>query len=172
MKTFEPIAGVTLEKYAKLCALMSKTQPEETEKHTQIAAENGVSSANWETAKESWTKMMTNPTEAMAVQQIFMPEYQKTLEGMSNGIAPITLEKYAKIKTALIFEKDNQGNKKTAEEVLRQFGYKTTEWSTIEVYWTSRVAKDEHNRVADNYKEEYGKKFNALMNEFAQLYNN
>ena len=61
MSQFEPIAGVSLTQYAKLCALMSKTQPHETEKHAQIAAENGVNAADWEQAKNGWTALMMNP---------------------------------------------------------------------------------------------------------------
>src|SRR5690606_38098689 len=52
------IAGVGLEQYAKLCALMANTQPEETDKHAEIAQANGVSKENWEEAKKGWTEMM------------------------------------------------------------------------------------------------------------------
>ena len=170
MSEFEAIAGVTLEEYAKLCALMSKTQPEEVDKHAQIAADNGVSNENWAVAKDGWTKMMVDPGKAMAIQQVFMPIYQKTLETMSDGTEPCTLEKYAEIKSAMIHEKDESGNKLDVEIILYRFGYKITEWGTIETYWVSRVSKDEHGRVIDNYNEADGSKFRELIQMHGDKY--
>lgn len=170
MSQFEPISGVSLEQYARLCALMSKTQPEETDKHAQIASDNGVSTESWEAAKDGWTKNMTDPNKAMAIQQVFMPIYQEVCAEMLGGAEPITLEKYAEIKAAMMFGKDAAGNKQNVHVILAKFGYQITEWGTIETYWTSRVAKDEHGRIIDNYTEEYGQKFAALMQEHANKY--
>lgn len=169
MSQFEPIAGVSLEKYAELCGLMSKTQPEETDKHAEIAAQNGVSNENWEAAKEGWTKMMTDPSHAMAIQQIFMPIYQKTVANMTEG-EPISLEKYAEIKAAMIFEKDEMGNKVDPNVVLGRYGYQITQWGTMESYWVSRITKDEHGRVIDNFDEEAHRKFNELLNMHGAKY--
>lgn len=162
MSQFEPIAGVSLEKYAELCGLMSKTQPEETDKHADIASQNGVSKENWEIAKEGWTKMMTDPSHAMAIQQIFMPIYQKTVASMTEG-EPISLEKYTEIKAAMIFEKDELGNKVDPNIVLGRYGYQITQWGTFESYWVSRITKDEHGRVIDNFDEESHQKFKELL---------
>lgn len=169
MSQFEPIAGVSLELYGKLCGLMSKTQPEETDKHAQIALDNGVSNEDWVTAKDGWTKMMVDPQHAMAIQQTFMPIYQETVASMQDG-EPLDIEKYAEIKAAMIFEKDAAGNKLDPNIVLGRFGYKITEWGTIETYWTSRIAKDEHGRVIDNYEEESHRKFTELMNMHGAKY--
>ncbi len=170
MSQFEPIAGVSLELYARLCGLMSKTQPEETDKHAQIAAENGVSSENWAVAKEGWTKMMMDAEHAMAIQQVFMPVYQKTCAEMIGDAEPISLEKYAEIKAAMMFEKDASGNKQDLSLVLAKYGYQTTEWGTFETYWTSRVAQDEHGRMIDNYDSETSQKFKELMQLHANRY--
>ncbi len=170
MSEFDPIGGVSLEAYAKLCGLMSKTQPEETDKHAQIAADNGVSNADWEVAKSGWTEAMVDPTKAMAIQQVFMPIYQNTLAEMSGGEEPCTLEKYAEIKSAMIHEKDESGEKIAAEIILDRYGYKITEWGTIETYWVSRVSKDEHGRVIDNYNEADGSKFRELIQMYADKY--
>lgn len=169
MSQFEPIAGVSLEKYAELCGLMSKTQPEETDKHAEIAAQNGVSNENWEVAKEGWTKMMMDPTHALAIQQVFMPIYQKTVESMQDG-EPISLDQYAEIKAAMIFEKDEYGNKVDPNIILGRYGYQITQWGTIETYWTSRVAKDEHGRVIDNFDEASSNRFKELMNTHGARY--
>ncbi|MCB9225428.1 MAG: hypothetical protein R2780_12595 [Crocinitomicaceae bacterium] len=169
MSQFEPISGVSLEQYAKLCGLMSGTKPEETDKHAQIAQDNGVSLDSWESAKEGWTKMMMDPQHAMAIQQTFMPIYQQTVASMQDG-EPISLEKYAEIKAAMIFERDPMGNKVDPNIILARNGFHITQWGTFETYWTSRVAKDEHGRVIDNYDEAAHLKFKELMNRFAAQY--
>ena len=169
MSQFEPIAGVSLAQYAKLCGLMSGTTPEETDKHLQIANENGVSPENWEAAKDGWTKMMMDPQHAMAIQQTFMPVYQETVASMQDG-EPISLDKYTEIKAAMIFERDPMGNKVDPNIILARHGFHITQWGTFETYWTSRVAKDEHGRVIDNYDEEVHQKFTDLLNKFAAQY--
>ncbi|UKN01883.1 hypothetical protein K6119_19350 [Paracrocinitomix mangrovi] len=169
MSQFEPISGVSLELYAKLCGLMSQTKPEETDKHAQIAQENGVNNESWEAAKTGWTKMMTDPTHAMAIQQVFMPIYQETVASMQEG-EPISIEKYAEIKAAMIFEKDAMGNKIDPNIILGRYGYHLTQWGTMETYWTSRIAKDEHGRVIDNYDEEAHRKFTELINHHGAIY--
>ena len=41
MDLFEPISGITLERYAELCALMADTNNDES-KEIAVAEENGV----------------------------------------------------------------------------------------------------------------------------------
>jgi len=165
MSNFEPIAGVTLLQYAKLCASMSKTQPEETDKHAQIAADNGVSNENWEKAKTGWTAMMMNPAHAMAIQQEFMPEYQRCLAEMSGGVEPCSLENYARIKAHMAFEKDANGEKVNFELILARDNYKVTEWGTIESYWAQIIGHDEHGRILNKFDATKAEKFKALVKE-------
>jgi|SRR5690606_2749462 len=165
------IGGVTLLKYAELCAAMSKTEPEQTDKHAQIALDHGVNAENWETAKTGWTAMMTNPEHAMAIQQIFMPAYQKGLEAQAGDEAPCSLEDYARIKAAMIYEKDDQGNKIDHNIVLTRNGFTQQQWNVIEYYWTPRVAIDEHGRVDSSvFNEEAANKFRALIQQHADSY--
>lgn len=171
MSNFEPIAGVTLLQYAKLCASMSKTQPEETAKHAQIAADNGVSNENWEKAKSGWTAMMMNPTHAMAIQQEFMPEYQRCLAEMSGGAEPCSLENYARIKAAMMFEKDAAGNKVNFELILARDNFKITEWGTIESYWSCIIGQDEHERILDKFDAAKAQKYRELVQAHSDKYN-
>ena len=171
MSNFEPIAGVTLLQYAKLCASMSKTQPEETDKHAQIAADNGVSPENWEKAKTGWTAMMMNPTHAMAIQQEFMPEYQRCLAEMSGGAEPCSLENYARIKAAMMFEKDAAGNKVNFELILARDNFKVTEWGTIESYWACIIGQDEHGRILNKFDAAKAQKYRELVQQHSDKYN-
>lgn len=172
MSQFEPIAGVSLTQYAKLCAQMSKTQPEETDRHAQIAADHGVSNENWEKAKTGWTAMMMNPQHAMAIQQEFMPEYQRCLAEMSGGAEPCSLENYARIKAAMMFEKDAAGNKVNFELILARDNFKVTEWGTIESYWACIIGQDEHGRILDKFDAAKAQKYRELVQEHSDRYNN
>lgn len=164
------IGGVGLEQYAKLCALMANTKPEDTDKHAEIAAANGVSKENWEEAKEGWTKMMSDPAHAMAIQQIFMPTYQKALEEASGGEEPCPLDLYAKMKAAMAYEKDpdNPDQKIPFEKVIEREGFDVSKWGTVESYWMPRVNKDEHGRLQEGkFDEEQAKEFRVLMQKYA-----
>ncbi len=171
MSLFEPIAGVSLTQYAKLCALMSKTQPEETARHAQIASDNGVSHENWEKAKSGWTAMMMNPQHAMAIQQIFMPEYQRCLAELSGDAEPCTLENYARIKAAMMFEKDANGQKVNFETILARDNYKATQWGTIESYWACIIGQDVHGRILDKFDAAKAQKYRDLVQQHADNYN-
>lgn len=170
MSDLEPIAGVSLEAYARLCGLMSGTQPEETERHAAIALENGVDGEAWEEAKTGWTRRMTDPAHAMQIQQVFVPIYQRTVAELNDDREPLSLEEYARIKAALIFEKDEQGESLPPETVLERFGYRITQWGAVESYWTSRVARDEHGRIEDHYDEERALRFKQLIQQHGNEY--
>jgi len=168
------IGGVTLEQYAKLAASMAGTKPEETEKHAEIATAAGVSKEHWEEAKDGWTKMMMDPAHAMEIQKIFMPAYQKALDEASGGAEPLDLDSYARIKTAMAYEKDpeNPEAKIPFEQVLAREGIELTKWGTIESYWMPRVNQDEHGRLQEGvFDEALAAKFRELMQKYSDELN-
>jgi len=171
MSQFEPIAGVSLTQYAKLCALMSKTQPHETDKHAQIASKNGVANQNWEQAKTGWTAMMMDPQHALAIQQVFMPEYQRCLAELAGDAEPCTLENYARIKAAMMFEKEANGEKVNFETILARDNYQVTEWGTIESYWSCIIGQDVHGRILDKFDAVKAAEYKALVQQHADRYN-
>lgn len=170
MSQFEPIAGVSLTQYAWLCARMSKTQPHETDQHAAIALENGVSAENWEQAKNGWTALMMNPQHALAIQQIFMPEYQRELAELSGNAEPCPLETYARIKAAMMFEKDASGQKVNFELILARDKYKVTEWGTIESYWSCIIGQDAHGRILDKFDAAKAQRYRELVQQHADQY--
>lgn len=170
MSQFEPIAGVSLTQYAKLCALMSKTQAHETDLQAKIASDNGVTNENWEQAKAGWAAIMMSAEHAMAIQQIFMPEYQRCLSEMSGDAEPCSIENYARIKAAMMYEKDADGNKVNFEIILARDNYKVGEWGTIESYWTCRIAQDEHGRLLNKFDAAKAQRFRELVQEYSSKY--
>ncbi len=172
MSALEPINGVSLEQYAKLCALMANTNPEDTDKHAEIASENGVSNEDWEAAKTGWTARMQDPAHAMEIQQVFMPTYQKALEEASGGKEPLSLEEYTKIKAAMVHEKDPETQEKIDfQKVLDRHQISITKWGEIESYWQCRVNKDEHGRLQEGkFDEAAAMKFRELFQKHADEY--
>ena len=115
--------------------------------------------------------MMMNPQHAMAIQQIFMPEYQRCLAELSGGAEPCSLENYARIKAAMMFEKDASGQKVNFETILARDNYKVTEWGTIESYWACIIGQDEHGRILDKFDATKAQKYRELVQQHSDNYN-
>ena len=60
MGALDPIAGISLERYADLCASMRDCGGN-LESCAQIAAQNGVDRQVWEAAMNGWNSRMANP---------------------------------------------------------------------------------------------------------------
>lgn len=170
MDFLEPINGVSLDQYAKLCALMTDTNPEDTDKHAQIASENGVKKEDWEAAKEGWTKRMQDPSCALEIQKVFMPAYQQAQAQARGGKEPCSIEDYAKIKAEMALKKDPAtGEKIDFNKVLEEHGYNITKWGEIETYWVSRVGDPNDPRVGQNFDAQDAAKFRELYQKEADI---
>jgi len=168
MDFLEPVNGVSLEQYAKLCALMTDTNPEDTDKHAKIAAENGVNKDDWEAAKTEWTKRMQDPSCAMEIQKVFMPAYSQAQADARGGAEPCTLEDYTRIKAEMALKKDPAtGEKIDFNKVLEENGYTLTKWGEMETYWVGRVGDPNDPRVGQNFNEEDAAKFRELYQKEA-----
>ena len=154
----EPIAGVTLEQYAELCALMGDTGGD-LQKENAIAAQHGVSAEAWKEAKEGFTVRMSDPTDMGKTAMAFMPLYQEAQARMRGGGEPESLEVYTKIHAEMALRKDEQGNKIDYNLVLAENGYTHQSWLEVESYWTSRVGAPDQ----PNWDPEQGQKFRELM---------
>src|SRR5262245_21143281 len=75
---YQPIAGVSLETYANLLALMSDCGEDEA-RCLAIAAEAGVSREAWEAAKTGWTARMADPALENRVSNAFLAFYGPAL---------------------------------------------------------------------------------------------
>jgi hypothetical protein len=130
----EPIAGISLEAYADLCALMKDTG---TDLDTQaaIAAQHGHTREAWEAAKDGWTARMSDPATAGAVATTFMPLYQAAL-ARTGPAKTATFEEYARmsamVQAGVPFE-----------TMYAEFGITGAEWSQISTEWVQRLTTDQ-----------------------------
>ncbi len=154
----EPIAGVTLEQYADLCALMGNTGGD-VEQENAIAAGHGVSADAWKQAKEGYTARMSDPADMGKTAMAFMPLYQAAQERMRGGGEPASLETYAKIHAEMAYRKDGQGNKIDYNQVLAENGFTHQSWLEVEGYWTPRVGAPDQPK----WDPEQGQRFRELM---------
>lgn len=139
----DAINGVTLEKYAELCALMADTAGDES-KEIAIAEANGVSGADWKAAKVGYTARMTDPADMGKTALAFMPLLQAAQTKMRGGAEPISLEDYARIKANMALRKDPADPSKQLDYniVLAENGWTHQKWIECENYWTPVVVND------------------------------
>lgn len=139
----DTINGVTLEKYAELCALMADTGTDEA-KQIAIAEANGVKADDWKAAKDGFTKKMMDPSDMGKTALAFMPLLQAAQTKMRGGAEPCTLEVYAKIKAQMAFRKDPSDSNKQIDYlvVLQENGFTHQQWIECENYWTPVVTND------------------------------
>lgn len=165
MSALEPINGVGLEQYAKICAKMTNSDPSDTEEHARIAATMGVAGPDWEAAKTGWTARMTSPEHAMEIQTVFMPAYQKAQAEERGGGEPCTLEQYVKAKAAMALKKDPADPTKQLDFqiVVAQAGFTMGQWGEIEGYWTPRIGSNTDERTKEFFNEAAAMKFRELF---------
>lgn len=135
----QPIAGVSLEQYAKLSALMKDTGGD-LEKCAQIAEAHGVTRANWDEAVKGWSARMSDAATAMQVATVFMPLYQAAMEEMRGGGEPIDIETYAKIVATYSLEKDANGNPVPLSDAIARYNMDMVKWNEVTSYWTPKVS--------------------------------
>jgi hypothetical protein len=134
MNPLEPIAGISLERYADLCASMRDCGGN-LERCAQKAQQMGVDRQIWEAAMNGWNARMNNPTTAGAVAVAYMPLYQEALK-RHGGVASAPLEDYVGM-TAMINSRD-----KSLDKMYAHYGIDVIAWSQISTEWTQKIIKD------------------------------
>ena len=133
MDPMEPIAGISLESYAELCALMKDTGTD-TERQAAIAAEHGHAREAWEAARTGWTERMSNAATAGTVAIVFMPLYQAAL-AKAGPARTATFDEYvrmsAMVQAGLPFE-----------TMYAEFGITGSDWSQISTAWVDTLTHD------------------------------
>lgn len=139
----DSINGVSLEKYAELCALMSETGTD-TAKQITIAEANGVKADDWNAAKDGFTKKMMDPSDMGKTAMAFMPLMQAAQSKARGGAEPCSLEKYAKVHAEMTSRKDPADPSKKLDYmiVLQENGFTQGQWLECENYWTPIVIND------------------------------
>jgi hypothetical protein len=160
----EPIAGITLEQYADLCARMADTGGDES-KEFAIASEFDVSPEAWTEAKAGFTTRMSDPADMGKTATAFMPLYQEAQARLRGGGEPAPLEVYAKVHAGMAYRKGEDGEKIDYTIVLAENGFTHQQWLEVEGYWTSRVGAPDQ----PNWDPELAQRFKELLQSEADL---
>ena len=133
MDPMDPIAGISLEAYADLCALMKDTGTD-VDRQVVIASQQGYEPEAWEAAQKGWTERMSNPQTAGTVAIAFMPLYQAAL-AKAGPVKTATFEEYvrmsAMVQAGVPFE-----------TMYAEFGITGAEWSQISTAWVDTLTHD------------------------------
>lgn len=78
------IGGITLEKYAELCARMDDVIRDK-EACIKIALSEGVSRDSWEKAHEGWQERITDPADMGKTASRFMPVWRREVQRLKNS---------------------------------------------------------------------------------------
>ena len=157
----EPIAGLSLERYAQLSAKMKDTGGD-MEKCYAIAEAEGVSRADFDAAMKGWTARMSDPATAGQVAGAFMPLYQAAMSEMRGGGEPIDIETYAKVVAEYSFEKDDAGQQIPVPVVLTRYNLDPTKWNEITSYWTPKI-NDQNDPAAAKFRELLQKESDRIL---------
>src|ERR1041384_1190919 len=164
MGSLDPIAGISLERYAELCAKM-KDCGGDLEVCARIAAENGVVRADWEAAMNGWNARMQDPATAGQVALAYMPLYQAALATYGGPVATASYEDY--IEMSALINTDMRGpscRPTDFDAMYAKFGIDAPKWSQISTYWVDRLTKDPQLGA------DYGQKVRARVKELDDSY--
>lgn len=153
MDPLEPVAGISLERYADLCAQM-KDCGGNLEVCAQIAEKNGVDRAIWEAAMNGWNARMYDTATARTVAVAYMPLYQDALARHGGPPATATLDEYVKM-TAMINCLD-----KSLDRMYATFNIDVHKWSQISTYWVDMLTKDP--QLASQFQDAVKKEIESL----------
>lgn len=158
-----PIAGVTLEQYAELCARMARTGDDE-ETFVRIAAEHGVARENWMAARAGWTARMEDPATARHVVLPYMPLYQAALAQYGGPAATASYDDYVEM-TAMINTNTVQPRRPNdLDAMYARFGIDAIDWSQISTYWVERLRTD--ITLGDDFARKVAARIDELDAEF------
>ncbi len=135
MAALDPIEGISLERYADLCAKM-KDCGGDLEVCASIAQQNGVDRAAWQAAMDGWNHRMQDPATAGEVALAYMPLYQAALASATGGVCTASFEDY--VGMSAMVKSKAQG----LDTMYLNYGIDVHQWSQISTYWVDRLLKE------------------------------
>ena len=128
---FQPINGISLERYAELGAAIADANDDQA-KVAEIIKGEGVAQENWNAAKNGWTARMQDMSLMGRVATAFMPMYQAALAKKRGGKATASYEDFVGVSAAIkVFG---------YEVALKACKVSSPEWTEIAGHWTSTMA--------------------------------
>jgi hypothetical protein len=131
MDAFAPIAGISLEQYAELCAEIAD-HPEDAARSAQVVAQRGVGRAEWEAARAGWTARLQDLSLGGAAAARFAPVYQAALSRRRGPPPQVAFEVYA----CMCGEAMAMG----LVPMLRRHGLDRARWSQVAFHWNGIIA--------------------------------
>jgi hypothetical protein len=143
MSNMDPIAGISLERYAELAAKMASCGGD-LEVCAQIAEQNGVDRPSWEAAMAGWNARMADPADRGQVALAYMPLYQSALATYGGPVATATLEEYIEMSAMINSEirDERRPDRTDFDRMYSKFGIDAPKWSQISTYWVDALIKD------------------------------
>jgi hypothetical protein len=164
--SLEPIAGITLERYAELCAKMANCGGD-LEICAQIAEADGVERTTWEAAMNGWNARMYDPNHAAAVALAYMPLYQEALAKYGGPPASATLEEYTEMLAMINTDLKGEIRRPVPfEPMYERFGIDAPKWSQISTHWVEKLGTD------PQLAKDFGDRFVARIKELDEDYLN
>jgi hypothetical protein len=133
----DAINGISLERYAALCAKMNDVIKDDGA-CVRIAESEGIAGDDWMAAHKGWQAKMQDISDMGRTATQFVPLWQSELEKL-NGPAkePCTFEEFAQVQAAM----SNNLNP-DREAVLRGCGLTMEQWQQWNSYWAPKMAAD------------------------------
>lgn len=139
-EALQPIAGISLERFAELAVKMKDTG-DDPAAWIRIAEECGVDRATWEAARQGWTDRMNDPATAGTVAVAYHPIYQQALERWGGPPATATFDEYIEMSAMVRHDPEAPSARPTDPELMyRHFGITASDWSQISTHWTGQLS--------------------------------
>ncbi len=130
---FQPINGISLERYAELGAAISDVQGDAA-KEIEVIQAQGVSAADWDAAKRGWTARMQDMSLMGKVATAYMPLYQAALAAQKGGAARISYEDFVHASAAIKCV--------GFEAAMSACGISMADWTEVAGYWNGEMARE------------------------------
>lgn len=148
---FQPINGISLERYAELGAAIEPAQGN-AQKENEIIQAEGVSLPDWEAAKTGWTARMQDMSLMGKVATAYMPLYQAALAKKSGGAARLSYDDFVHVSAAIKVV--------GFEAAIQACGLSQGDWTQAAGDWNQQMGQNMH---------QFANHPNALAQAEAQL---
>ncbi|MGH2710792.1 MAG: hypothetical protein ACRDH9_06280 [Actinomycetota bacterium] len=125
---YEPIEGISLEKYARVAVELHRTTQE---KMDEAAEALGIPAGRLTAIAEGWNKRMTDHPEVV---HKYSELYQKGMKDAGIEAPDISIEQYADIL--------RQGRTRPITEILPEFGLNMQTFAMVSGQWIEKMSGD------------------------------
>jgi len=133
------VAGISLEQYAELCAIVALYEGDPAPP-AELLHDKGVSLDTWNAAKTGWTNHLEDPSTAATLAMTFVPAYYAALDRVHGPAPTLSFESYV----ALVAEVQHHGFWAT----IGRLGLARHRFAQIAFSWNVAFSRDPQQFVA------------------------